>query len=48
MSSGAQVVSEIGIGADRFERRRSSAITVLANQRIDGGVFSKFLYPGAR
>src|ERR1700675_2934813 len=47
MSSRAQVVGEIRISIHRFERRRSSAIAVLADQRVDGWVFAESSYAGS-
>src|SRR6202795_711217 len=47
MSSRAQVVGEIRISIHRFERRRSSAIAVLADQRVNGWVFAESSYTGS-
>src|SRR6202140_216784 len=47
MSSRAQVVGEIRISIHRFERRRSSAIAVLADQCVDGRVFAESSYTGS-
>src|SRR5271169_5642375 len=44
VSSRAQVAGEIFIGADGFERSGRSAVAVLADQRVDISVFTKFLY----
>src|SRR5271157_2229507 len=44
VSSRAQVAGEIRIGIHGFEGSRSSAITILADQRVDTSVFAKFLY----
>src|SRR6266404_1676564 len=46
MSGRAQVVGEIRISIHRVERRRSSAIAVLADQGVDGWVFAESPYTG--
>src|SRR5258708_33531936 len=46
VSRRAQVAGEIRIARHRFKSSRSSAIAVLANQRIDGCVFAELLYAG--
>src|ERR1700756_1342640 len=44
VSSRAQVAGEIRIGTHGCEGSRSSAITILADQRVDASIFAKFLY----
>src|ERR1700731_3879795 len=47
MSGCAQVACEIRISIHRFERCRSSAIAVLADQGVDGWVFAESSYTGS-
>src|SRR5580658_11117797 len=46
VSCRAQVAREIRIGTRGFERGRSSAIPILADQPVYTSVFAKFLYTG--
>ncbi len=49
VSSRAQFAGEIRIGIHGFQRRRSSTIAILTDQRIDGsGLRQKIFTPGAR
>src|SRR5258707_11415546 len=46
VSSRAKVVRKISIRTHSRESGRRSAISIFADQRVDGSVFAKFLYAG--